>query len=209
MEQLAVILLFVVFWQTRIMNLKKAIACLCIQSLVISAVCLIASFSLHTGFHAYVPAILTFFIKACFIPYTLFKIAGRLTDEKEILSVINVNYSTFASASSFVVAYIVLEKMIPTIAQQNIVAASFVLTLTGLILIVMRSRALMQIVGLITMENGIYLFGMAMTDGLPLIIELGVFFDVLVAAVVLVVLTNRLKISFMTTDTKVMKKLKG
>ena len=64
-------------------------------------------------------------------------------------------------------------------------------------------------VGLITLENGIYLLGLLMTEGLPLVVELGVFLDVLIAVVVLVILTSRMRLSFMTTDTSVMKKLKG
>ena len=43
----------------------------------------------------------------------------------------------------------------------------------------------------------------------PLVVELGVFLDVLIAVAVLVILTNRMSLSFMTTDTTVMKKLKG
>ena len=62
---------------------------------------------------------------------------------------------------------------------------------------------------MITMENGIYLLGMAMTEGLPLVIEMGIFLDVLIAVMVLVILTNRLRLSFMTTDTNVLRKLKG
>ena len=63
--------------------------------------------------------------------------------------------------------------------------------------------------GLIMMENGLYLLGLSMTKGLPLIIEFGVFFDVLVAVIVLGILTWRLKLSFQTTDTTVLRKLKG
>jgi hydrogenase-4 component E len=81
--------------------------------------------------------------------------------------------------------------------------------MTGLILIVMRSRAIMQMIGLITLENGIYLFGLVMTEGLPIIIELGVFLDVLIAVVILVILTSRLRVSFKTTDTNQLTKLKG
>ena len=48
-----------------------------------------------------------------------------------------------------------------------------------------------------------------MTEGLPLIIELGIFLDVLIAVVILVILTLRLRLSFKTTDTNVLDKLKG
>lgn len=99
--------------------------------------------------------------------------------------------------------------MLPGVEGRDILALSIVMILTGLTLIVMRSRAIMQMVGLITMENGIYLLGMAMTEGLPLVIEMGIFLDVLIAVMVLVILTNRLRLSFMTTDTNVLRKLKG
>ena len=56
---------------------------------------------------------------------------------------------------------------------------------------------------------GIYLLGLIMTEGLPLIIELGIFLDVLIAVVILVILTSRLRLSFKTTDTNVLDKLKG
>ena len=96
--------------------------------------------------------------------------------------------------------------MLPGVEGRDILALSIVMILAGLTLIVMRSRAIMQMVGLITMENGIYLLGMAMTEGLPLVIEMGIFLDVLIAVMVL---TNRLRLSFMTTDTNVLRKLKG
>lgn len=209
MEQLAVILLFVVFWQTRIMNLPKAIYCLGVQSAIIAGACLLTGIAHGSGVHSLLPAILTILVKVCLIPYALLSLVHKLTDEKEIVSAINVNYSTAASAFFVVMSYLLVDKMLPGIGGRDIIASSLVLILTGMTLIVMRSRAIMQIVGLITMENGLYLFGMAMTEGLPLIIELGIFFDILVAVVVLVILTNRLKVSFMTTDTKVLRKLKG
>ena len=67
----------------------------------------------------------------------------------------------------------------------------------------------MQIMGMITMENGIYFVGLSVTKGFPIIIELGVFFDVLVAVMVLGILTSRLKLSGISTDTSILKKLKG
>lgn len=209
MEKLLILLLFVVFLQTRIMNLKNAIVCLMAQSTAIAVACLMVGMGGNSGWHSFLPAILTLVFKVCIIPYALFRLAKKLTKEKEIDSGINVNYSTAASAFFVILAYMLIDKMLPGIESRDIVASSMVLIMTGLTLIVMRSRAIMQIVGLITVENGIYLFGMAITEGLPIIIELGIFLDVLIAVVVLVILTKRLSLSFMTTDTNVLRKLKG
>ena len=89
----------------------------------------------------------------------------------------------------------VIDGLLPQAEGRDILATSMFMIMTGLALIVMRSRAIMQMIGLITLENGIYLLGLIMTEGLPLIIELGVFLDVLIAVVILVILTSQLPCS--------------
>ena len=209
MEQLVMVLLFVAFLQNRIMDLRKAVACLCLQSAIIAGACLIVGLANGHGLHSVLPGLLTILVKVCLIPYALFRLVGKLTDERELVADINTNYSTALSAFFLMLSYVLVDKMLPGIGDRDIMASSMGLILIGLVLIVMRSRAIMQIIGLMTMENGIYLLGLAMTDGLPTVIELGIFFDVLVAVLVLVILTNRLNLSFMTTDTNVLRRLKG
>lgn len=209
MEQLVMVLLFVAFLQNRIMDLRKAVACLCLQSAIIAGACLISGIDNGSGLHSVLPGLLTILVKVCLIPYALFRLVGKLTDERELVAEINTNYSTALSAFFLMLSYILVDKMLPGIGDRDIMASSMGLILIGLVLIVMRSRAIMQIIGLMTMENGIYLLGLAMTEGLPTVIELGIFFDVLVAVLVLVILTNRLNLSFMTTDTNVLRRLKG
>ena len=209
MEQLVMVLLFVAFLQNRIMDLRKAVACLCLQSAIIAGACLISGIDNGSGLHSVLPGLLTILVKVCLIPYALFRLVGKLTDERELVADINTNYSTALSAFFLMLSYLLVDKMLPGIGDRDIMASSMGLILIGLVLIVMRSRAIMQIIGLMTMENGIYLLGLAMTEGLPTVIELGIFFDVLVAVLVLVILTNRLNLSFMTTDTNVLRRLKG
>ena len=207
MNFLVIVLLFVVFLQTRIMDLRRAIICLSVQSAVIALACFISGIAHGEGIHIYAPGLLTIIVKVLLVPYAMLRLVSKLADER--ISEINVNYSTAASAVFLVLSYLIVDKMLPGVEGRDILALSIVMILTGLTLIVMRSRAIMQMVGLITMENGIYLLGMAMTEGLPLVIEMGIFLDVLIAVMVLVILTNRLRLSFMTTDTNVLRKLKG
>ena len=187
MNELVIFLILAVLLQTRIMDLRRSVYCLAFQSGLLACACLIVGL-VHGGVHL-VPALLTLLIKVFFIPGAILRLIGKLTDEREIVSDINVNYSTLAAAFFLVIGYVLVESKFS--------------------LMVMRKRAIMQMCGLITMENGIYLLGLFVTEGLPLIVELGVFLDVLIAVVVLVILTSRMSLSFMTTDTTVMKKLKG
>ena len=202
MEYLVVSLMFIVFLQTRFM-------CLAVQSALIAAACLVVGMSHGSGLHAWLPGLLTIGVKVLFIPYAILKVVNQLRDEREIVSDINVNYSTAVAAGSLALGYMVIDGLLPHVEGRDILATSMFMIMTGLTLIVLRSRAIMQMIGLITMENGIYLLGLIMTEGLPLIIELGVFLDVLIAVVILVILTSRLRLSFKTTDTNVLDKLKG
>ena len=152
---------------------------------------------------------LTIAVKVLFIPYAILRVVNQLRDEREIVSDINVNYSTAFAACSLALGYMVIDGLLPQAEGRDILATSMFMIMTGLALIVMRSRAIMQMIGLITLENGIYLLGLIMTEGLPLIIELGIFLDVLIAVVILVILTSRLRLSFKTTDTNVLDKLEG
>ncbi len=209
MEYLVVALLFIVLLQTRIMDLRRGIICLSVQSALIAAACLIVGTAHGGGLHGFLPGVLTILVKVIFIPYAILRVVRQLTDEREIISDINVNYSTAVAAGSLCLSYMVFDSLLPSVEERDILASSMFMIMTGLALIVMRSRAIMQMIGLITLENGIYLFGLIMTEGLPMIIELGIFLDVLIAVVILVILTSRLRLSFKTTDTNVLKKLKG
>ena len=207
MNELVIFLILAVLLQTRIMDLRRSVYCLAFQSGLLACACLIVGL-VHGGVHL-VPALLTLLIKVFFIPGAILRLIGKLTDEREIISDINVNYSTLAAAVFLVMGYVLVDRLGAAAFSRDVIAASIFMLLTGLSLMVMRKRAIMQICGLITMENGIYLLGLFVTEGLPLIVELGVFLDVLIAVVVLVILTSRMSLSFMTTDTTVMKKLKG
>ena len=209
MEYLVVSLMFIVFLQTRFSELRRATLCLSVQSALIAAACLVVGLSHGGGLHGCLTGLLKIGVKVIFIPYAILRVVRQLRDEREIVSDSNVNYSTAFSAGSLALSYMVLDGLLPQALGRDILATSMFMIMTGLTLIVMRSRAIMQMIGLITMENGIYLLGLIMTEGLPLIIELGIFLDVLIAVVILVILTSRLRLSFKTTDTNVLDKLKG
>lgn len=196
------------FLLTRVTSLRTAVSILAFQSSVVAAACVVIGF--ETGqVHMYLAAVLTILIKVGYIPFSLYKIVDRMRGEREDNPILGPNRSALASAFAIVLAYSLIDRALPGIVTRDALAASIALLLIGLLLIMTRRQAIMQIVGLITMENGIYLLGLSVVRGLPLVIEFGVFLDILVAGIVLVVLTYRLKLSFLSTDTTQLRKLKG
>ena len=210
MELLTILLLLAAIIQTRVSNLRLAINIIVVQSIIVTIACMIIG--LHTNeVHMYIAALLTAIIKVGIIPLALYRLLPYLQEERELVGreIVKANFSTFVTLLSIILSYGLISPNFPGVAVASTLPAAVALTLIGLFFIMMRRQAVMQIIGLITMENGLYLFGLSITQGLPLIIEMGIFLDILVAVVVLVILTYRLKLSLESTDTSLLKTLKG
>jgi hydrogenase-4 component E len=207
MSFLTALLLLSAFLLTRVSSLRMAVKILAAQSLVVSFACVWSAMEVGS-LSTYVAAFLTVVVKAIVIPYALMRVILRLRDERERRPILSMNKTTLAAALVLAVSYGIIDHALPGIGR-DVLSGAMALLLIGLLLMITRRQAVMQIVGLITMENGMYLLGLSMTRGLPMVIELGIVFDILVAVVVLGLMTWRLKLSFKTTDTSVLRKLKG
>src|SRR5215467_11974453 len=86
---------------------------------------------------------------------------------------------------------------------------AFAGVLIGLFTTVNRRRALTQILGFLMLENSIFMIALLATYGVPLIVELGVFLDVLVAVLILEVFVYRIKENFDSIDVKHLGSLRG
>jgi hydrogenase-4 component E len=79
----------------------------------------------------------------------------------------------------------------------------------GLFLMVTRKKAITQILALLIVENAIFLVALGITSGMPLVVELGIAFDVIIAVLVLGVLVHRIVDRFESMDVSQLSKLKG
>ncbi len=82
-------------------------------------------------------------------------------------------------------------------------------TLVGLYLMVSRKQALMQVVGLVILENAIFLAAVSLTYGMPLVVEMGVLLDLLVGVALLGLFVTRIEQTHGTGDTTRLRSLKG
>jgi len=89
------------------------------------------------------------------------------------------------------------------------VPASFMTLFTGILLIISRRTALMQCIGYIVCENGIYMFGMAAAGEIPALVELGLLLDALVAVFVMSIAIHHIHREFDHLDTDALRSLKG
>ena len=143
MEYIVVLLLFVVVMQTRVMELRRSVVCLMIQSGLIASACIVVGLN-HGLWHPLVPCLLTIGVKVIFIPGTMLRLIDKITDDREIFSNINVNYATLAAAAFLVLGYILAGRFLLAPIARDIFAATIMMIMTGLALMVMRRRAILQ-----------------------------------------------------------------
>lgn len=81
-------------------------------------------------------------------------------------------------------------------ANPTVIALAFFTIFTGLLLIVTRSKAITQVIGYLSMENGIFLLGLAVAAGSPVIVEMGILLDVFVGVFVMGIMVSNINREF-------------
>ncbi len=107
--------------------------------------------------------------------------------------------------SFYVMTPIAASNPLPTADAMPLAFAS---VLIGFFIMVNRRRAVTQILGFLMLENGIFLLALLATYGVPFIVEMGVFLDVLVAVLIMEVFVYRIKDNFDSIDVGQLEKLK-
>src|SRR5437667_249457 len=83
------------------------------------------------------------------------------------------------------------------------------LFLIGFFMMINRRKALTQVLALLSLENGLFLAAISLTYGMPMIVELGIFFDALVAVMILAILVYRIRETFDSMDVSRLSRLRG
>ncbi|MCV0367311.1 MAG: hypothetical protein K5798_08645 [Nitrosopumilus sp.] len=181
------------------------------QTIVLAGiVALIASVS--NIWELYLVSALTLGIKAVIIPKILFYVTKKLDSpiKLEIDPYISLKLSVIISALLVAMSYFIFLYL--DIKSNEIIQVflpvSFALFFIGLFVIVSRRKALNQMVGLLTIENGLFLFAVSLTHGFSLIIEIGLMADILLGVIISSILLFRMSRTFDSIDIKNLESLR-
>jgi hydrogenase-4 component E len=162
--------------------------------------------------HIYIAAGLTLVVKVILVPILFERLMKRVEIQEEIAPLINVPISVVIAGGLTLVGYVVAESFYrpeePGLGH-NALAVAISLFLIGFFTMINRRKALTQVLALLSLENGLFLAAISLTYGMPLVVEIGVFFDVLVAAMVLGILVFRIRESFDSMDVSRLRRLRG
>jgi len=190
-------------------RMKPLIRLFSIQSLFLGAMAAIIAYSSGNS-HIYIMCGLTVVIKGFLIPKILLHVLQRVESDDETSLSLGVPGSLLVSAGLVVLSYFITEPLISTLAtlERNCLAFSLSVVLIGLSTMVVRRKAISEVIGLLMIENGLFLGALALSHGMPLIVEIGAFFDILMALIIIGVFILRINRSFHSMDVDNLRRLK-
>lgn len=199
------VLLLSAFVLTSLQSLRTGILLLALQSTALSLLTLTVT---RTTLTTLVTALVIFGVKAILIPWLLLRLESFTEPAQPPL---------FPGLWSWVASGLVLLVLNPS---QPLVSAALVprpllltvaldLVLLGLLVMIRRRLLLAQVVGIVVIENGLYAAGLAVSGGLPLVLDWGVLIDLLLALFVLGWLFHRARLLFASPDADDLSQLRG
>lgn len=160
--------------------------------------------------HLYVTAALALLFKAIVIPIALHRIIVRLGIHREIEQVVGVGPAMLAGMALVALAMVVMLRVThdadPLTREDLAFALSVVLL--GLLMMVTRRNAVGQVVGFMSLENGLVLAATG-AKGMPLVVEISVAFSILIAFIVIGIFLFRIRERFDTVDVQALDSFRG
>ncbi len=179
----------------------------------------IAALSATVGFYGgypelYLIAVLTALFRGLLLPYLLWRIIRRLNVAREIHEILRPSSALVAGALCVVFALAVgyrVGQSLGLAATVAVLALTVMLSmkLIGFLMLAVRHEAISQILGLLVLENGIFLGAQILVPGMPLLIEIVILFDLLVVVACFGVLVRYLLAHVGTTSSLQLKRLVG
>jgi len=190
-------------------RLRVCIWAYALRSFVLALVSgLIAYFSgIH---HIYVATGVSIALKVIVIPGFLFYIINKIKIKEDVESFINYTLSLLIACGLILIAYYSTESILKfeNVFMRHCLPVSLAITLLGFFVMISRKKAITQILGLLAMEDGLFFAALSTSYGMPLVVELGVFFDILVSVIIMGIYVYRIKETFDTIDTDVLRELR-
>ena len=142
--------------------------------------------------------------KGLFIPGMLRRAMRTVQIDRELEPLIGFVPSSLLGAGGTIAALALtpLLPLLPEHANSLLVPGALATVLTGLILLIGRTKAISQACGYLILENGIYLFGLLLIQAMPLMVEAGVLLDLTVGVFILGIIVDRIQRAFDSLDTR-------
>jgi hydrogenase-4 component E len=201
-----VLVSFMLLYQDRIFALVNIFA---LHALVVSLSVAWQAY-IQQAPHLYITAAIALGVKAVVIPLVLHRIIVRLGIHRSIETVVGIGQTMLGGIGLVALSILV---MLPITAQAGTLARedlafSLSVILLGLLMMTSRRNAVSQVIGFMSIENGLILAATA-AKGMPLVVEISVAFSILIALIVIGIFLFRIRERFDTVDVHGLERFRG
>jgi len=205
---LAAVVLMLTFFMLAHPRMLSVVHLYATQSLMLTVATALVAYDMQLP-HLYVSAALTLLLKTLFVPWLLIRIIDRFEMHFEHDELPHPFLTVLSAGIIVVFCY---HTTLPIAAQllsvtRNLIAICMAVVLLGMLILISRRKAITQVVGFMTLENGLFFAAVSVTRGMPMVVELGVAFDVLVAAIIFGVFFLHIRESIDSLDTSLLSRL--
>lgn len=203
-------LLAAVVFMLLVRKLSTAVKLLAFQSLLLTILSFTLAIKTGTG-ALFVTGVLTLVVKTAAIPYILHYTIVKINIKRHLEPFFSRQTSLALALALIIVSYYVTAQLTLPGKEgiQEFLPASVGVIFLGSFIMIVHKKAIMQGIGLITIENGLFLLTISMFTGMPLVIELGIVFEMLIMVIIIGILSFRIHSTFHSLNTDHLKKLKG
>ena len=160
--------------------------------------------------HLYISGMLTLVLKVGLIPWILYRLVQRLNVKTDVETLLNIPTTLLIGIVLVIVAFNVatpVSQLASSVARGTL-GIALACVLLSFMMMITRSKAIPQVIGFLSMENGLFFAAAAATNGMPMIVELGIGLDVLVGILILGVFMFQIREQFDSLDIRHLETLK-
>lgn len=204
---LLVLLSFSMLTQRRMMKLIQLFA---LQGLVLATDVALVAYTTAQS-ELYVSALLTIVLKVLLIPFILHRILIRLGIQNKIEPVINIPTTLLIGLLLVIFAFnlsLPISAATSTAMSPNTLAMALASVLLSLFMMIIKRKAISQVIGLLTLENSLFFVASSSVYSMPLVVELGIAFDVLVGLFIFGLFFLQIRETFDSFDLKHLEQLR-
>jgi hydrogenase-4 component E len=160
--------------------------------------------------HLYISSVLTLALKVVLLPYILHMLIRKLRIRKEVETIVNIPITMLIGIALVIFSYHLTAPIreLSTLITRSTLAVALATVMLGLLMMITRKHAVTQIIGFLAMENGLFFAATSATYGMPLVVELGVALDILIAAFIFGIFFFHIHTTFDSLDIEQMARLK-
>ena len=201
-----VLISFVLLYQDRLQSLINVFA---LHAIVLSLSVTWQAFVQHAP-HLYLTAAIALIFKAMIIPIVLHRMIRQLGVHREIDTVVGVGLTMLWGMGLVALSMVIMLRVTSAadpLAREDLAFALSVILL-GLLMMVSRRNAVSQVIGFMSLENGLILAATG-ARGMPLVVEISVAFSILIAFIVIGIFLFRIRERFDTVDVQALDRFRG